>query len=34
VLSLPLYPALTDRNVDEVTAAVSAFTKGQSACVR
>lgn len=34
VLSLPLYPALADRDVDEVAAAVSAFVKGQSECVR
>ena len=34
VLSLPLSPALSDADVDEVASAVSAFTKGQSACVR
>ncbi|HZT75100.1 MAG TPA: DegT/DnrJ/EryC1/StrS family aminotransferase [Vicinamibacterales bacterium] len=34
VLSLPLSPSLADREVDEVAAAVSAFKKGSSVCVR
>jgi dTDP-3-amino-3,4,6-trideoxy-alpha-D-glucose transaminase len=34
VLSLPLSPALDDGDVDDIASAVSAFTKGQSACVR
>lgn len=34
VLSLPLSPALTDADVDEVASALSAFSKGHSACVR
>jgi dTDP-3-amino-3,4,6-trideoxy-alpha-D-glucose transaminase len=34
VLSLPLYPSLADTAVDEIAAAVCAFTKGQSKCVR
>ena len=34
VLSLPLSPALSDADVDTVASAVSAFMKGQSACVR
>jgi dTDP-3-amino-3,4,6-trideoxy-alpha-D-glucose transaminase len=34
VLSLPCSPALADADVDSVASAVSAFLKGQSACVR
>jgi dTDP-4-amino-4,6-dideoxygalactose transaminase len=34
VLSLPLSPVLSDADVDTVASAVSAFMKGQSACVR
>ncbi len=34
VLSLPLSPALADADVDAVASAVTAFSKGQSACVR
>jgi len=34
VLSLPFAPAMRDADVDEVASAVSAFQKGQSACVR
>ncbi len=34
VLSLPLYPALSDETVDEVAAAVCAATKGQPECAR
>jgi dTDP-4-amino-4,6-dideoxygalactose transaminase len=34
VVSLPLYPAMAERDLDEVAAAVSLFRKGQSECVR
>lgn len=34
VLSLPLYPALGDSDVDDVASAVAEFMKGQSECVR
>ena len=34
VISLPLYPALDDADVELVAAAVSAFTKGQYECAR
>jgi dTDP-4-amino-4,6-dideoxygalactose transaminase len=34
VISLPLYPALDDADVEFVAAAVSAFTKGQYECAR
>ena len=34
VLSLPLAPAMSDADVDEIASAVSAFRKGQSVCVR
>jgi len=34
VLSLPLYPFLTEAAIDDVAAAVCAFTKGQPECAR
>jgi dTDP-4-amino-4,6-dideoxygalactose transaminase len=34
VISLPLYPALDDADVERVAAAVSAFTKGRDECAR